>query len=243
MADAMKKLGGMGKKGLLRGGLGALFGGGGGMPPGGARRPAADAGRPVRPAAAAPPAGARPAPGPLRLRQEEMTAPVIETERLTLRPHAMADWEAMAAFFESDASVYVGGAAAAPAQLVRLRRRRRRLGPARLRQLGGGRERDRHLRRPGRPQPPAALSRGRDRLDRLSRLPAPRLRPRGRARRPRPCLRGRSAGRPPSATSTATTPPRSPSPRSIGCHRGPPAPRGIDPKDFVFRHPAPEARP
>ena len=38
-----------------------------------------------------------------------MTAPVIETGRLTLRPHAMADWEAMAAFFESDASVYVGG--------------------------------------------------------------------------------------------------------------------------------------
>ena len=34
MADAMKKLGGMGKKGLLRGGLGALFGKGGGMPGG-----------------------------------------------------------------------------------------------------------------------------------------------------------------------------------------------------------------
>ena len=33
MADVMKKMGGMGKKGLLRGGLGALFGkGGGGMP-------------------------------------------------------------------------------------------------------------------------------------------------------------------------------------------------------------------
>jgi signal recognition particle subunit SRP54 len=34
MADVMKKMGGMGKKGLMRGGLGALFGKGGGMPPG-----------------------------------------------------------------------------------------------------------------------------------------------------------------------------------------------------------------
>jgi signal recognition particle subunit SRP54 len=34
MADVMKKMGGMGKKGLLRGGLGALFGQGGGMPGG-----------------------------------------------------------------------------------------------------------------------------------------------------------------------------------------------------------------
>ncbi len=35
MADAMKKMSGMGKKGLLRGGLGALFGkGAAGMPPG-----------------------------------------------------------------------------------------------------------------------------------------------------------------------------------------------------------------
>ena len=41
MADMMKKMGGMGRKGLLRGGLGALLGKGGGMPP---RRPAADAG-------------------------------------------------------------------------------------------------------------------------------------------------------------------------------------------------------
>ena len=38
-----------------------------------------------------------------------MKAPVIETERLRLRPHAMADWETMAAFFESDASAYAGG--------------------------------------------------------------------------------------------------------------------------------------
>ncbi|MGM0583772.1 MAG: signal recognition particle protein [Pseudomonadota bacterium] len=37
MADAMKKMGKMGKKGLMRGGLGALFGqGGGAMPPGAA---------------------------------------------------------------------------------------------------------------------------------------------------------------------------------------------------------------
>ncbi|WP_071673097.1 signal recognition particle protein [Nioella nitratireducens] len=34
MSDAMKKLGKMGKKGMMRGGLGALFGKGGGMPPG-----------------------------------------------------------------------------------------------------------------------------------------------------------------------------------------------------------------
>jgi signal recognition particle subunit SRP54 len=51
MADVMKKMGGMGKKGLLRGGLGALFGKGaagmpgapgglpGGMPPGAALPP------------------------------------------------------------------------------------------------------------------------------------------------------------------------------------------------------------
>ena len=38
-----------------------------------------------------------------------MTAPVIATERLTLRPHRMDDWEPFAAFFESDASAYVGG--------------------------------------------------------------------------------------------------------------------------------------
>ncbi|MEJ6393669.1 signal recognition particle protein [Gymnodinialimonas sp. 2305UL16-5] len=34
MADAMKKMGKMGKKGMLKGGLGALMGKGGGMPPG-----------------------------------------------------------------------------------------------------------------------------------------------------------------------------------------------------------------
>ena len=38
-----------------------------------------------------------------------MTAPVLATDRLTLRPHAMDDWEPMAAFFESDAAAYVGG--------------------------------------------------------------------------------------------------------------------------------------
>jgi signal recognition particle subunit SRP54 len=42
MADVMKKMGGMGKKGLLRGGLGALLGkGGAGMPGGGAMPPVA----------------------------------------------------------------------------------------------------------------------------------------------------------------------------------------------------------
>lgn len=35
MADMMKRMAKLGKKGLMRGGLGALFGGGGGMPPGG----------------------------------------------------------------------------------------------------------------------------------------------------------------------------------------------------------------
>jgi signal recognition particle subunit SRP54 len=34
MADVMKKMGGMGKKGLMRGGLASMFGRGGGMPPG-----------------------------------------------------------------------------------------------------------------------------------------------------------------------------------------------------------------
>jgi RimJ/RimL family protein N-acetyltransferase len=36
-------------------------------------------------------------------------APLIRTARLTLRPHRLSDWEPMAAFFESDASRYVGG--------------------------------------------------------------------------------------------------------------------------------------
>ncbi|MCF4165936.1 signal recognition particle protein [Zavarzinia compransoris] len=35
MADMMKRMAKLGKKGMMRGGLGALFGGGGGMPPGG----------------------------------------------------------------------------------------------------------------------------------------------------------------------------------------------------------------
>lgn len=38
-----------------------------------------------------------------------MTAPTLTTARLTLRPHAMADWAPFAAFFESDAARYVGG--------------------------------------------------------------------------------------------------------------------------------------
>jgi signal recognition particle subunit SRP54 len=52
MADVMKKMGGMGKKGLLRGGLGALFGKGAGLPagmPGGSGLP------PVPPGLALPP--------------------------------------------------------------------------------------------------------------------------------------------------------------------------------------------
>ena len=69
MADMMKKMGGMGKKGLLRGGLGALLGKGGaacrrGMP--------ADAGRAARRRdAPGPGAAAR----PQRARPQEMTAP------------------------------------------------------------------------------------------------------------------------------------------------------------------------
>ena len=54
MADVMKKMGGMGKKGLLRGGLGALFGkGAAGMPGGlpGGLPPAA----PLPPGLALPP--------------------------------------------------------------------------------------------------------------------------------------------------------------------------------------------
>ena len=38
-----------------------------------------------------------------------MTAPVLHTARLTLRPHVMADWEPMAAFMCSDESRYMGG--------------------------------------------------------------------------------------------------------------------------------------
>jgi RimJ/RimL family protein N-acetyltransferase len=38
-----------------------------------------------------------------------MTAPTLETARLRLRPHHMGDWEAVAAFFEGDASRFVGG--------------------------------------------------------------------------------------------------------------------------------------
>ncbi len=82
MADAMKKLGGMGKKGLLRGGLGALFGKGGGMLLGRAGN-AADAGRD---AAGAPRLGRRPAPGhdlalrALRPREEEMSGPAKNSE-------------------------------------------------------------------------------------------------------------------------------------------------------------------
>ncbi len=59
MADMMKKMGGMGKKGLLRGGLGALLGkGGAGMPPGMPGGPAGPGGLPggaVPPGLALPP--------------------------------------------------------------------------------------------------------------------------------------------------------------------------------------------
>ena len=65
MADVMKKMGGMGKKGLLRGGLGALLGkGGAGMP--------RHAGRRRRDAAGGAAAGAGAAARALRARPEEM---------------------------------------------------------------------------------------------------------------------------------------------------------------------------
>jgi RimJ/RimL family protein N-acetyltransferase len=38
-----------------------------------------------------------------------MTAPVIKTERLVLRPHRMDDFAPMAAFLGSEASRFVGG--------------------------------------------------------------------------------------------------------------------------------------
>jgi RimJ/RimL family protein N-acetyltransferase len=36
-------------------------------------------------------------------------APVLTTERLTLRPHRMDDFPSIAAFFASDAAAYIGG--------------------------------------------------------------------------------------------------------------------------------------
>ena len=93
------------------------------------------------------------------------------TTRLTLRPHRMSDWEAIATFFGSDAARFVGGPLDRR-KLVRLRRRRRLLALLGLRLLGGRRNRDRRLRRPGRAEQARALPRARDRLDHLSRVPA-----------------------------------------------------------------------
>ena len=73
MADVMKKMGGMGKKGLLRGGLGALFGKGGGRPAGRCR---GAGGMPGAASGGADAAAGRLAlpPGLLRPRPEEMTS-------------------------------------------------------------------------------------------------------------------------------------------------------------------------
>lgn len=60
MADTMKKMGGMSKKGLLRGGLGALLGRGGGMPPGMGGMPPSPGGMPGLPGGATPPGLALP---------------------------------------------------------------------------------------------------------------------------------------------------------------------------------------
>jgi RimJ/RimL family protein N-acetyltransferase len=38
-----------------------------------------------------------------------VTAPVLQTERLRLRPHVLSDWEAIAAFYESEEARFVGG--------------------------------------------------------------------------------------------------------------------------------------
>jgi signal recognition particle subunit SRP54 len=60
MADTMKKMGGMSKKSLLRGGLGALLGRGGGMPPGMGGMPPMPGGMPGLPGGATPPGLALP---------------------------------------------------------------------------------------------------------------------------------------------------------------------------------------
>ena len=84
----------------MRGGLASMFGMGGGMPagmPGAGRRRCAAAGDGV-------------AAGPQRVGPQEMTAaPVLTTERLTLRPNRMEDFPPFAAFFVSDAATYIGG--------------------------------------------------------------------------------------------------------------------------------------
>ena len=62
-------------------------------------------------------------------------APVIRTERLTLRPHAMSDWEPIAAFFEDDAAFLMSPGDVASRAPVRPGNRFARLTRDRLRQL------------------------------------------------------------------------------------------------------------
>jgi hypothetical protein len=96
MADAMKKLGKMGKKGMMRGGLGALMGKGApqalkDMDPASMDPKAMEAAaRQLGQGGLARPRRRRTAPRPLGFRQEEVTAqplhiPTLETGRLILR--------------------------------------------------------------------------------------------------------------------------------------------------------------
>ena len=104
MADVMKKMGGMGKKGLLRGGLGALLGKGAAGMPG---LPPAAACPALRRDAARPRAAAR----PHRARPQEMTArPDLVTERLVLRRAPAGGLRALRrASTPRSASAYIGG--------------------------------------------------------------------------------------------------------------------------------------
>ena len=227
----------MGKKGLLRGGLGALLGKGAppappGLPP-----------MPRPPGAHAP--GPEPAARPQRARPQEMTA-ARPRDRAPDAPPARG-WRTsrpMAAFFASDARALRRRPAAAPARLAELRRRRRRLGPAAASAPGRSRRRATGaFARPGRPRParrtsPSARSAGSSsppiRGPRLSppRPPAPsaafaygdaRLDHRRQLRRP------------------ASNAARSRLARRLGCTEDP-APTASTPRTCVFRHPAPEAR-
>ena len=170
MADVMKKMGGMGKKGLLRGGLGALFGKGAGRRCRRARPVDAGAGR----AAARHGAAAR----PLRARPQEMTAiPVLATERLMLRAPAAGRLRALCRLLrlraqrlggradDPRAAAWAEFAAAAGGWVLRG-----------LRPVLGRGARGWRLPRRGRPLPAAALSRARDRLDPDGRGRGPRRR-------------------------------------------------------------------
>ena len=234
MADVMKKMGGMGKKGLLRGGLGALFGKG--APPdaagdaGGrrrARRAAARlACRPASPGSAArndPDAHHRAA-GAARRR---------EADGLRGRSPPSSPRERAA---------YEDGPHAAPGRLEGVRRRRRRLGAARLRLALGDRAAPRRLPRRGRHLPASPLIPSREIGWILCPRPRAAASPREAARR---CATG------PTRRSAWTTlvsyidprqrpldPPRRAARRRLDPRR---RTRATTPC-LVYRHPGPEAR-